>query len=236
MQRPKAAGGSVFEYILLVHGEGAHSRSLRIREAQGLVALRKLACVRTNHPIGPPAILEVGVQPPVETACGVHAPAFPTPTAGHQQAELSTVNTYTRSLAIRQRGANVNVQNGNGYSGTWVRPLQTYGLLVNVEASAGARCKVHRKKWCCSIYISSPLASRDHPSRVFPSATCREIAVSAGITAGARPFLRLQGLAPATAGQVCHAGSLSHIKYETSASSSAARVLHGLDDVASTLL
>ncbi len=74
----------------------------------------------------------------------------------------------------------------------------------------------------------SPPVSHNHPSGVFPSATRTEFAVSAGIIAGPQPSLRLQVLAPATVGQVRHAGSLPRIKNYTS--SPAADVLNGLDD------
>ncbi len=83
-------------------------------------------------------------------------------------------------------------------------------------------------------YILPP-ASRNRPSGVVPSATGMEVDAPARTTPGAPRSLRLQGLPPAVTGRVRLAGSLPrHSTDETS--SSAACVLHGLDDVASTPL
>ncbi len=63
---------------------------------------------------------------------------------------------------------------------------------------------------------SFPSVSHDLQSRVAAFATRTGLAVSAGITAGARRSRRLQGLAPDTAGRVSHAESLPHNTDEAS--------------------
>ncbi len=91
-------------------GEGAqgmgHRRSLRIAEAQVHAPLRR------NCSVEPPDILEVGAQPPAETACGVDADA-----SQHRRSAPSgrTPGRLYFVITAQSRSA----YNGNGCSGIW---------------------------------------------------------------------------------------------------------------------
>ncbi len=153
----------------LGHGQGAHVIGHR-RSLHGQVRLR--ATCTCARPVGPPAVQEVGAQPPAASASGVDAAASPTPQVRDQHRQAVHQVACVSSLR-RRRGRPTTVTSAQAVGAGSRRPGKR-------------RCQVHRPREEVFFNTSFPPASRGHPSGVVPSTTGMEIDAPAGITAGAR--------------------------------------------------
>ena len=192
-------------------------------EAQGHVPLR------TDLQVGPPGLMEVGVMPPAEMACGVDAEAAPNTPQVRGQHRQAVHPVACMSSSRRKRGRPTAVTNVQEVGAGSIADVQPVG-----QCQGKRRCRAQRPQEEVFLNTPLPLARHNCHSGMATSATRTGIGVSARITGGARRSRRLQRLPPTMAGRVRSADSVPQNTDE--ASSSAPCILRGLVNVANTPL